>query len=390
MPDLHQIYYRFPAGFPLPFILDGATGTALMREGMPRGACTECWVTENPHILRDIQHSYARAGSDAVLTPTFGANRASLERHGVKAPASEFNEKLSAISRGIAEYTGGDISPTGLFMAPYGDASFEDIAAIYAEQARGLCGSVDFFEIETMISLAEARAAVTGIRSVTQKPVFVTLTVDKNGRTMSGDTLDASLLTLAALSIEAFGCNCSVGPAEMLEALRPLGPLSAALGIPLIAKPNAGMPREKDDGTQQFDLGARQFGEYIPAFIENGIYILGGCCGTDDSHIAEIRRRIPERIEPHIIPADISRLACTNKTVDTYKECTGKIRVTENIADDFLDSEAGVPLLEVTCTAEAEMLLECAHMLDRPFALCGDAGSITTVLRRYNGRPLVI
>jgi 5-methyltetrahydrofolate--homocysteine methyltransferase len=241
-----------------------------------------------------------------------------------------------------------------------------------------------------MISLAEARAAVTGIKSVTQKPIFVTLTVDKNGRTISGDTLDASLLTLAALGISAFGCNCSVGPADMLDALRPLGPLSAALGIPLIAKPNAGMPHEKEDGTQYFDLAAHEFGEYVPEFIENGIYVLGGCCGTDDSHIAEIRRRIPQNIKPRVKPADITHLACTNKAVDVYKEGTEKIKVTENISDDFLDSEDDVPLLEVTCSGDAEMLLENAYMLDRPFALCGDKDSIALVLRRYNGRPWVI
>jgi hypothetical protein len=176
----------------------------------------------------------------------------------------------------------------------------------------------------------------------------------------------------------------------MLEVLRPLVPLSAALGIPLIAKPNAGLPHERGDGTQYFDLSAHEFGKYVPSFIESGIYILGGCCGTDDSHISEIKRRIPDFIDADISPANLTGLACTNKLTAVYEGGHKKTAVTDHIAEDVSDSDDDVPLLEVTCTDDAEKLLAGAYMFDRPFALCGDAESVALVLRRYNGCPYVI
>ena len=175
---------------PLPLILDGATGTELTKRGMPQGACTERFVLDNPGVIAGLQMEYISAGSDAVLAPTFGANRPTLERHGYA--AEEVNDACRSLVRITKELAGdvlvgGDMSPTGLMMQPYGDAAPEQIFAAYREQAAILlaCG-VDFFFIETMISAAEARLAVRAVRELSKDvPVFVSMTVNENGRTMS-------------------------------------------------------------------------------------------------------------------------------------------------------------------------------------------------------------
>ena len=259
MPTLHEIFHRFPKEFPLPMLLDGSTGTSLMRCGMPNGACPESWVLEHPDAIQKIQRGYVDAGSDALYTPTFGANSPTLKRNHLDG-ADRINRELAELTVGRARLTGGDMSPTGLFIEPFGDATFDEVAGIYAEQASALDASgVDFFIVETNISLQEVRAAVTGIKQVSSKPVFVTMTVDDNGRTLSGDRLDCCLVALAELGISAFGTNCSQGPDKMLELLRGLTQLSVSLGIPLIAKPNAGMPHESPDGSRHFDLDAESF-----------------------------------------------------------------------------------------------------------------------------------
>lgn len=382
--DLHDTFYRFPKEFPLPFVLDGATGTALMARGMPSGACPEKWIPEHPETIQAIQRGYYDAGSDAVLAPTFGGNRLSLERHGL-CDCDERNKTLATLtSRLGCGFVGGDMSPTGRFLRPFGDATFDEIVAVYAEQAKALEPHVDFFISETNISLAEARAAVTGIKSVTSKPVFVTLTVDKNGRTMSGDDMLCALLTLAELGVCAFGANCSVGPGDMLKTLEPLVPYAAGLGVALIAKPNAGMPHDTPEG-RVFDLDAEGFGEYAPKFLEAGIFVLGGCCGTDDRYIKRIREAVDGFVPPAGLPAsDSSRMICNSKqTAEIDPD-----NMPEPVAcdEDLFDCEDEYAFVRVESDADVEFLLENAAMLPCPIVLCGDRNCCEKVIREYCGK----
>lgn len=386
--NLHDIFYRFPKEFPLPFILDGATGTALMSAGMPNGACPEQWIPEHPEVIKSIQRGYYNAGSDAVLAPTFGGNSSALSRHGLL-DFAERNAALAALTREICAshgsgFAGGDMSPTGLFLRPYGDASFDDVAAVYTEQAKALEPYVDFFISETNISLAEVRAAVAGIKSVSDKPVFVTLTVDQNGRTMSGDDLFCALLTLAESGVMAFGANCSVGPGDMLRALAPLAPYAAGLGIPLVAKPNAGMPHDTPEG-RFFDLDADGFGAYAPEFLSAGIYILGGCCGSDDRYIAKIKAAVKQFEPPtKFKSSDSSNIVCNAKQ---YAEIDLK-NMPEPLAadDDLFDCEEKFALVRVDSASDAEFLLENSALLPCPLALTGDRTHCDAVRREYCGK----
>ncbi len=205
---------KFP--FSLPLLLDGATGTNLLERGMPRNVCVEEWICQNPSILQQLQKEFIDAGAQAIYAPTFGANRACLARYGLEDKVEEFNRKLVALSKQVAKpknvLVGGSLCPTGLFVPPHGEADFDDIYEIYREQIRVLDeAEVDFFIIETQTSLADMRAAVLAARS-TNLPVFVTITVDKNGQTATGGTLLPVMITLQSMGVDAIGLNCSFGP----------------------------------------------------------------------------------------------------------------------------------------------------------------------------------
>ena len=226
-----------------PLILDGATGTELQKRGYGGDVSAEQWTLEHPDVIVGIQRGYVAAGSQVLYTPTFGANRQKLEERSIFNQTADYNRRLAALSREAAggkAWIAGDLAPTGLFLAPLGEASFEDLVDIYTEQAAGLeAAGVDLYVIETMMTLSDARAAVLAVRSVSDKPIFVSFTCDESGRSLSGTDVTAALTVLQGMGIHAFGLNCSTGPEQMLVQLRRLREYAR---VPLIAKPNAGMP----------------------------------------------------------------------------------------------------------------------------------------------------
>ena len=272
-----------------PLILDGATGTELQKHGYAGDVSAEQWTLAHPDILREIQRGYVAAGSRVLYTPTFGANRQKLEERGIFNRTADFNRRLAALSREAADgkaWIAGDLAPTGLFLAPLGEASFEDLVDIYTEQAAGLEeAGVDLFVIETMMTLSDARAAVLAVRSVSDKPIFVSFTCDESGRSLSGTDVTAALTVLQGMGISAFGLNCSTGPEQMLVQLRRLHEYAR---VPLIAKPNAGMPITVG-GKTVYDCTPEDFTAFVPAMLEAGVAVFGGCCGTTAAHIAALR-----------------------------------------------------------------------------------------------------
>ncbi len=272
-------------------VLDGATGTELQKRGMPKGVCPEKWVSENPEHIIAVQRAYRDAGANIVYSCTFGANRIKLEEFGLQDQVFELNKKLAQISREAMDGKGwvaGDMSPTGLFVEPFGELKFDDAVSIYSEQAKGLvAGGVDFFVVETMLDIQELRAAILGIKAVSDLPIFASMTFSADGRTLTGTDPISALITVQSLGAAAFGCNCSTGPDTMLGVIKSLKPYAK---IPLLAKPNAGLPKLKD-GKTVFDMPAEQFGEYVPDFIKAGVNLFGGCCGTAPDYIKEISRQ---------------------------------------------------------------------------------------------------
>ena len=282
--EFHEILSR------RPLVLDGATGTELFKRGLPAGAAPEFWVMQNPRVIQDVHREYYGAGSDIVLTCTFGANRVKLADHGLQDQVRAINVANTRASREVVppgKYLFGDMSPTGQLIEPFGPFSFDETVDVFREQARALLeGGVDGFMIETMMDIQETRAALLAVREVAPNhPVIAGLTYDKSGKTIGGTAPEVALVTLQALGADAVGCNCSTGPEEMLVLLERMLPHAR---IPVFIKPNAGMPCLRD-GCNHYDLSPKDFSEAVLRGVGLGARIVGGCCGTTPDHIRATR-----------------------------------------------------------------------------------------------------
>lgn len=379
-----------------PLILDGATGTQLQKRGYQGDVSAEQWVLDHPDSIQDVQRRYVQAGSQVVYAPTFGANRQKLEERSIFNQTAEYNRRLTALSQQAVEgraWVAGDISPTGLFLSPLGEASFEELVDIYAEQAAGLeQAGVDLFVVETMMTLADARAAVLAIRSVSDKPIFVTFTCDESGRCLSGTDVAAALVVLQGMGVSAFGLNCSTGPEQMLVQLRRLRDYAR---VPLIAKPNAGMPVTVD-GKTTYDCTPEEFVRWVPDMLQAGTAIFGGCCGTDEDYIAALAKALkgaefvrPAPKYPDLLPA------ATEKDVRYLPVDAGHgpvVSGAEHMEDGLTDAlEDGFPMVAVAINSweDVDALADCQYMISKPLCLvCDQADLLEAALRIYQGRAL--
>ena len=281
-------------------MLDGATGTELAKRGMPPGVAPEAWVLEHPDVIRAVHNAYFASGSDIVYAPTFGGNPLKLAEFGLTDKTEEINSGLVRVCRANAgnKLVFGDVAPTGQLVEPYGELGFEECVNAYKRQIAALvAGGADGLAVETMMDVQEARAALIAAREVAPElPVIVTMTFEPGGRTLTGNPPEAALVTLQALGADAFGCNCSTGPGEMAEIIRRL---KVYADVPLVAKPNAGMPHLRD-GKTVFDLGAEEFARQTARLVEAGASIVGGCCGTTPGHIAALKRALAGVAAPKV------------------------------------------------------------------------------------------
>ena len=283
-------------------VADGATGTMLQQAGLPSGVPPERWNLDNPQAVRALHQGYLQAGADIILTNTFGGTRMRLDKDQLGSRVHEINLAAARLAREMAgdrAFVFGDIGPTGILLKPYGPLLIADAVAAFQEQAAGLVeGGVDAILIETMSDLNEARAAVEGVRQVTDLPVLVTMSFDTHGRTMMGVKPDKAARELWALGIDAVGANCGRTLTETLAAIQEMR--TAIPQAVLIAKPNAGLPRiEKTDKEKPseivYDVTPQVMGEYALKFKEQGVKIFGGCCGSTPEHIQAIRRVLAQR-----------------------------------------------------------------------------------------------
>jgi 5-methyltetrahydrofolate--homocysteine methyltransferase len=273
--------------------LDGATGTNLVRSGMPAGVCPEQWICEHPDVMLKLQTDYVKAGTDILYAPTFTANRIKLAEYGLETKMSEMIDTLVGISKQAASavsdrqvLVAGDITMTGEQLKPMGSMELETLIDVYKEQIRCLVDAkVDLLVVETMMSLAETRAALIAAGEVCELPVIVTFTFESDGRTLYGTDAKTAAIVCESLGACAIGANCSTGPAHMAEIIS--GMVSVTT-IPVIAKPNAGMPYLNDAGVTCYDMDADEFAEEMKVLADAGASILGGCCGTTPEFIKKI------------------------------------------------------------------------------------------------------
>jgi len=275
-------------------VADGAMGTMLQAAGLPIGASPEGWLLENPDAVRDVQSAYVEAGSDLILTCTFGGTRTRLERAGLADRVAEINRRAVEIAREAADgkaYVGGDIGPLGELLAPLGTIAYEQAVEIFAEQAAPLAeAGVDVLYIETMSDLNEARAAVEGAQRVASGiPVTATLSFERGGRTNMGVRPEQAAEALLEMGVDALGANCGA-TLEMTEGAVARMHEVAPQAI-LIAKPNAGLPRMVNRETV-YDASPEDMADYARRFVALGARIVGGCCGSTPAHIAAIAQAV--------------------------------------------------------------------------------------------------
>ena len=401
-----------------PVILDGATGSNLQNAGMPVGVCPEQWILEHPQTMIDLQRAYVEAGTQILLAPTFTANRIKLEEYGLADKLVEMNQQLVAISKEAAggkALVAGDITMTGQQLYPMGELQFEELVDIYKEQVKVVADAgVDLFIIETMMSLQETRAAVLAIRETCDLPIMASMTYNEDGRSLYGTDPVTAVVTLQSLGADAVGMNCSTGPEEMLEPIRQTVEYAY---VPVLAKPNAGLP-ELEDGVTVYKTTPEEFAEVGAKLVEEGVSIIGGCCGTTPAHI----KALADKVKPmgiHHVEAPRRRvLTSERKTVEIDLDGpfmvigerinpTGKKKLQAEHRESILymvrdmaraQEENGAAILDVNMGMngidEKQMMLNTIHevtyTVDCP--LCIDSSHVDIIeaaLRIYPGRALI-
>ena len=272
-------------------LLDGATGTNLMRAGMPRGVCTEQWVLEHPQTILKLQREYAAAGSEVLYAPTFCANRYALKDYGLEERLHTMNVSLVQLTRkaaGAGVLVAGDMTTLGRPVEEDGAHCYQALLRVYREQAEALVdGGVDLFAVETMMGVTESMAAVEAIRSVCDLPILCTLSVQSDGKAYFDGNAAEAAASLEELGADAVGVNCASGPDQLESVVRMM---KNACTLPIVAKPNAGLPVMTEHGEAVYPMDAQQFAEGVERLVQAGASLIGGCCGTTPEHIRALRR----------------------------------------------------------------------------------------------------
>ena len=389
-----------------PVILDGATGSNLQRRGMSAGVCPEEWILENKEALIGLQRAFVDAGTNIVYAPTFTANRIKLREYGLEAQTRQMNLALVALSREAVEdraLVAGDITMTGVQLAPIGSLDFEELIDVYKEQISYLAeAGVDLLVVETMMSLQETRAALIAAKEVCDLPVMATMTFESDGRTLYGTDAVTAAVVLESLGADAVGANCSTGPDKMVEIIRQM---AGAVRVPIIAKPNAGLPSLDKDGNTVYDM-------------EPDASIVGGCCGTTPDHIRALRDAVGSVTLPIRQTSGKRFLTSERQTISFGLEDpfilvgerinpTGKKKLQEQlragsmelVADFAQEQEAcGAGILDINMgmggVDEKALMLKAietvGNVTNLPLSLdSSHVAVLEAALRRYPGRALI-
>lgn len=274
-----------------PVLLDGATGSNLRKAGLPVGACTEAWLLEHPETILALQRAYVDAGTQILYAPTFSANRVTLTMYGMENRLVELNREMVSLARQAADgraWVAGDLTTTGKSAT----MSYPELLEIYQEQISALVeAGVDLLVAETMLTVDETLAALDAAQSVCALPMMCSLTVEADGSLLYGGSVADAALALQEMGAAAVGLNCSVGP-DQLESV--VGAMVDAVSIPVIAKPNAGMPVMDERGCAHYSMSPERFAESMLRLVDRGARLIGGCCGTDPEFIARLSDRLAQ------------------------------------------------------------------------------------------------
>lgn len=287
-----------------PLILDGAVGSNMLKAGMPRGTCTEKWITDHKDIILPLQQAYVDAGAQIIYAPTFGGNRISLKSHGYDEMIREINTTLVSYSKEAADgraYVCGDITTTGKILGFDDDYEYEDAYDNYCEQIQILVeAGVDIIVAETMISFDEATVAIDACTNVCDLPLMCTMSVNSDGGIFYGGNLVTLASDLEDAGVDAVGLNCSVAPSHLNSIVKNI---AKNVSIPIIAKPNAGLPQIDMEGRASYSLTPEAFASQTMELYDMGATLLGGCCGTTPDYIRALSNALKARrnMPPHTV-----------------------------------------------------------------------------------------
>ena len=286
---------RIKAGETL--VADGATGTNLQQMGVEPGTPPEDLVMDDPDTILKLESAFVEAGSDIILTCTFGGTHLRMKESRYADRAAEVNKRAAELARKAASardgvLVAGSMGPTGALMQPFGPLTPEDVTAAYAEQARALTeGGVDLLLIETMFAFEETNAAFEGVRSVSTLPIVVSFSYDRGLRTMMGVRPTDVIKTFAEKGADLVGANCGTTLENMEYIITEYA--KTMPDFPLWAKPNAGLPRmDAETDTAVYDVTPEEMGEYAKKYVELGARVVGGCCGSTPEHVAGIVKAV--------------------------------------------------------------------------------------------------
>lgn len=396
---------------------DGGMGSMLQERGLLPGELPELWNLSHPETVKEIHLEYLRAGADVVTANTFGANRFKYKKEEGYSLESIVTAGVSLARAAVQEaghgYAALDLGPTGRLLAPYGDLEFEDACLAYKEVVKaGVRAGADLIIIETMGDCYELKAAVLAAKEASSLPVFATVTLDEKGKMLTGGTVEAAAALLEGLGADVIGLNCGLGPVQLLPFMRQLRRISS---LPLMANPNAGLPRS-ENGRTVYDIDAAGFAGAMKEMAESGVSVLGGCCGTTPDHIRQLREACgPVPLAP-VEKKDRTVVSSYGRTVVLGERPviigerinpTGKPKLKQALKErdmayilnmaasqeengaDILDVNVGLPGLDETAVM-TETVRELQSVTDLPLQIdTSDIKAMEQAMRIYNGKPMV-
>lgn len=400
-------------------LFDGAMGTMLQKYGLAGSECPDYCNVSHPDIVQRIHREYAEAGSEYITTNTFGASPLKLADYGLEDQVEAIAQAAVRNARAASPHirVAGDIGPTGQFIRPLGDLSFDEAASNFYRLAKALADAgADCLIIETIIDIQEMRAALTAAKAACSLPVICQMSYSENGRTITGTDPAAAAILLDAMGADVIGANCSVGPDKLLEAAKQMARVT---NKPLIIQPNAGMP-VLDGNTTRFPLAPEDMAPYIARFAEAGVTFAGGCCGTTPAHIRAMREAMDRLPDPEPRPAVEPLTAFTSRTRTVFVgpghapvmigeriNPTGRKKMREEIQSgsfvsvkkealaqvaagaDMLDVNMGVPGIDQSAAME-KVVMELSMLCPAPLSIDStDPAVLEKAVKIYPGRPLI-
>lgn len=393
--------------------LDGGMGTLLQQEGLMPGELPETWNIDRKETIQKIHHAYKQAGSNIILTNTFGANRIKYhdQTYSIEQIVNAAVDNVKVVSDDVLVAL--DVGPTGKLLKPLGDLTFNEAYEAFKEVM--VCGEkagADLIYIETMSDMYEIKAAVLAAKENTKLPVFATLIFNEYGKLLTGGDVPSVVALLEGLGVDALGINCGMGPTQMLPILQNIVKYSS---LPIIVKPNAGLPKQKD-GKTYYDVVPEVFAKALQELVKNGACVIGGCCGTTPDHIREMIQLCKDLSIVQPTKKSITMISSYGKAVEINDvpiiigeriNPTGKSKLKQALKEHNLDyilkeaitqQDLGAHILDVNVglpdidevAMMKEVVMELQSITNLPLQIdTVNERALEEAMRIYNGKPMV-